>query len=209
MTNKEFDQLRALLKTAYPNHNLISDQYAIRMWYKMLNDLDYRIAENAVMEHISTHTFPPSIAEIRKLCIDRTTSPVLSFSEAWGKVTNAISKHGFYQPREAFAEFDELTLSVVKELGWSNICNSTNQDALRANFRMAYESKAKEMEKERLLPDFVAQGKIALQEENIPQIKQENVNKIEKKTTDGRIYLPPEQVGEMIEKLKNAVHKEN
>lgn len=209
MTNKEFDQLRALLKTAYPNHNLISDQYAIRMWYKMLNDLDYHIAENAVMEHISTHTFPPSIAEIRKLCVDRTTRPVLSFSEAWGKVTNAISKYGFYQPREAFAELDELTLSVVKELGWSNICNSTNQDSLRANFRIAYESKAKQIEKDRLLPDFVSQGKMDLQEKNIPQIKQETVNKVEEKTPGGRIFLPPEQVGVMIEKLKSAVHKEN
>ncbi len=51
-----------------------------------LKDIPYEIAENAVMEHICTNIYPPNIAEIRKLCMERCKTPILSFDEAWGVV---------------------------------------------------------------------------------------------------------------------------
>lgn len=33
----------------------------IRMWYRMLGDLDYKLCETALMELFATHTYPPQI----------------------------------------------------------------------------------------------------------------------------------------------------
>ena len=33
------------------------DQYSIRMWYRMLGDLDYKLCETALMELFATHTY--------------------------------------------------------------------------------------------------------------------------------------------------------
>ena len=106
------------------------------------------------MEHICTNVFPPNIAEIRKLCMERCKPKILSFDEAWGVVQKAMADYGWYHPQEAFAIMDELTLSVVKNLGWSRLCQSENPTAERANFREAYMRKAAEAQNTNSLPDF-------------------------------------------------------
>ena len=42
VTPQEFDFVRASIKSAYPTFNVMPDQYSIRMWYRMLGDLDYK-----------------------------------------------------------------------------------------------------------------------------------------------------------------------
>lgn len=183
MTGEEFEMIRLAIKSAYPNANIIPDKYAMKMWYKLLGDLDFKVAENALWEHMSISAFPPSIADIRRLCADRCERPVLSFEDAWGTVQKAMGMYGSEQPQKAFAAMDELTISVVKSLGWTRLCRSESPVADRANFREAYEAKAKALRKSRQLPEFVARDKKMLQEKHkvleekpVLQIKSEKVS---------------------------------
>lgn len=172
MTKKEFSQLSIGMKAAYPRFQILTTDEEMTFWYMMLSDIPYDTAENAVMEHICTNIFPPNIAEIRKLCMERMKPHVLSFDEAWAVVQKAMSSYGWYHPQQAFATMDELTLSVVKNLGWSRLCQGENPTADRANFREAYEAKAAEQQKKSQLPEFVAEKKKYLQEKYIPAIEE-------------------------------------
>lgn len=114
MNKQEFAVIAVGIKSAYPASKILEDDASMNFWYRMLKDLNGKVVENAVMEHISTSVYPPNIAEIRKLCMERCKPPVLGFDEAWGVVQRAMSEYGWYHPQEAFALMDDLTVSVVK-----------------------------------------------------------------------------------------------
>lgn len=163
MTPQEFDFIRAAIKSAWPSFNVMPDNYSIRLWYELLSDIDYMTVHNAVEELICTQTYPPSISEIRQKCMDRCGRRIPDFDEAWGTVKRAISKYGREHPQEAYAEMDSITASVVKNLGWTSLCISENQEADRANFREAYKTKVNEERKKFLIPVSVEKEKEKLQ----------------------------------------------
>ena len=178
MTKKEFAIIAVGIKSAYPASKVLEDEASMRFWYQMLQDIDEKVFENAVLEHISTNTYPPNIAEIRKLCMERCKPHTLSFDEAWGIVQKAMSTYGWRNQEKAFSEFDELTLSVVKNLGWTRLCKSENLAADRANFREAYEAKVAEALKEKQIPEFIAHTKALLQEKYIPAVEKNEPPKV-------------------------------
>lgn len=206
MDKQKFATLAIGIKAAYPASKILEDKPSMDFWYMMLKDIPYDVAENAIMEHICTNVFPPNIAEIRKLCIERCKKPVLSFDDAWGVVQKAMRDYGFYNPQKAFETMDELTLSVVKNLGWSNLCRSENPEASRANFRMAYEAKTKEAQNSNQLPEFVAKNKALLKEQYVPAIETKPVPQIEKKekVEDLRDTLTPEQLEERAKRFEET-----
>lgn len=196
MDKQQFATLAIGIKSAYPASKILEDNASMDFWYMALKDIPYEIAENAVMEHICTNVFPPNIAEIRKLCMERCKPKILSFDEAWGVVQKAMADYGWYHPQEAFAIMDELTLSVVKNLGWSRLCQSENPTADRANFREAYEAKAKEAVNSNMLPDFIANEKLMLQQRYVPQIEAREPPAIEQTVAPERKELTPQQCEE-------------
>mgnify|MGYP002684930494 FL=1 len=109
VTPQEFDFIRASIKSAYPTFNVMPDQYSIRMWYRMLGDLDYKLCETALMELFATHTYPPQISEIREKCAEYTVPHLKDQGEAWGEVQKAISQYGYYRQEEAL----ESLLSLI------------------------------------------------------------------------------------------------
>lgn len=196
MDKQQFATLAIAIKAAYPASKVLEDNASMDFWYMMLNDIDYQVAENAVSEHICTNVFPPNIAEIRRLCMERCKRPVLSFDEAWGTVQRAISAYGWDNPEKAYETMDELTVSVVRNLGWSRICRSENPEADRANFREAYKAKAEAFQNQSQLPEFVAKEKVLLQERYIPVIEHRENPEIESKdpVSDVRENLTEEQI---------------
>ena len=192
MDKQKFATLAIGIKSAYPASKILEDNASMDFWYMMLKDIPYEIAENAVMEYICTNIFPPNIAE------------VLSFDDAWGHVQKAIREYGFYGAEKAFASMDEVTLSVVKNLGWSNLCLNENVDANRANFRIAYEAKAKEAQNINQLPDFVANNKAMLQEQYAPQIESRTLTRIEINDTKAEVVnnLGQEQINDRARQLE-------
>lgn len=198
MNKKEFTQLIIGLKTAYPRFQFLETDNQKEFWFTMLEDVEYKVVQNAVLEHIATNAFPPSIAEIRKLCAERCRSCIPGFDEAWGTVQKAISKYGWQHPQEAFESMNEPTRTVVKNLGWSRLCQSENPTADRANFREAYEEKAKELQKNNQIPEFVVKEKALLKEQYIPVIEAKEPPRIEQNEPlhDVREDLTPEQIKE-------------
>lgn len=206
MDKRQFATLTIGIKAAYPASKILEDSASMDFWYLMLKDIPYEVAENAVMEHICTNVFPPNIAEIRKLCMERCRRPALSFDEAWGVVQKAISTYGRERPHEAYETMDEMTLAVVKNLGWTRLCLSENQAADRANFREAYEAKAGALQENNQLPEFVAKGKALLQEQYIPPIEEKPVPRIgiTERPPDPRADFTQEQLEERARKFEEA-----
>lgn len=204
MNKQQFATLAIGIKSAYPASKILEDKASMDFRYTMLKDIPYEIAENALMEHICTNTYPPNIAEIRKLCMERYQKPVLSFDEAWGVVQKAMSTYGHYRPQEAFETMDKLTLSVVKNLGWTKMCTTENLTAERANFREAYEAKVKAVQNNNQLPKFVAENKALLREHYIPVMEEKEMPQIEQKEPkcDVRKELTEEQIEERARRLE-------
>lgn len=184
MDKQQFATITIGIKSAYPASKILEDGASMDFWYMMLKDIPYEVAENAVMEHICTSVYPPNIAEIRKLCMERCRQPVLSFDDAWGVVQKAMSMYGSWRTEEAYKTMDALTLSVVKNIGWTRMCQSENPAADRANFREAYEAKAQKLQSSNCLPEFVAQNKALLKERYIPVIEEKGAPEIEQKESD-------------------------
>lgn len=198
MNKQQFATIAIGIKSAYPASKILEDGASMDFWYMMLKDIPYEVAENAVMEHICTSVYPPNIAEIRKLCMERCRQPVLSFDDAWGVVQKAMSMYGSWRTEEAYRTMDALTLSVVKNIGWTRMCQSENPVADRANFREAYEAKAQKLQSSNCLPEFVAQNKALLKERYIPEIEEKESPEIEEKepNQDVREELTDEQLAD-------------
>ena len=87
MNKQEFAVIAVGIKSAYPASKILEDDASMNFWYRMLKDLNGKVVENAVMEHISTSVYPPNIAEIRKLCMEGASllSSVLTRHGEWSR----------------------------------------------------------------------------------------------------------------------------
>lgn len=59
MDKKGFNFLFTAIKATYPNFNILSTDEAADLWFMMLKDIYYNVAENAILEHISSSQYPP------------------------------------------------------------------------------------------------------------------------------------------------------
>lgn len=159
MTSEEFIPLAKGMRAAYCAQSFLPDEEALKLWYRMLKDLDGKLVAAAVYKHIASSKFPPTIADIREAAAELKAGEAKDWLEGWGKVVKAIGRHGWCGEREALRElrdFDPLTADIAAQLGWRNLCESTNQSADRANFRKAYETTAQRKKELAKLPPGVA-----------------------------------------------------
>jgi hypothetical protein len=113
--------------------------------------------EVAVKRALLESQYPviPPVGVLRKLATealqgaDRLPDP----GEAWGIVSKAIRQYGYFRPEEGLASLPEFLRRAVHSMGgWGALCNSTEPEIVRAQFRMAYESLAQREHRELLLP---------------------------------------------------------
>lgn len=151
----QFDEFKVLvkgMKAVYTSPNFLPDADSIKIWFQMLQDLEYRTANLAIQKYMLTNKFPPTIADIRELSTDVQYGSLPDWGEGWEKVITAIRKYGWYRANEAMETFDDLTRTCVERLGFKNLCMSENVMADRANFRQIYEQLAARKQKESVLP---------------------------------------------------------
>jgi hypothetical protein len=155
MDVKETARILAVIAAAYPRFSIDSSGITLNVWYSMLGDLPYQTVQAAVQRHILENTFPPSIADIRKLAaeLQAPADESVDSSDAWGQVLRAIRMYGIYRPQEALDSMAADVAAVVKAMGWEEICLSDRPDVVRGQFLKMYESKTAATQKERLLPD--------------------------------------------------------
>ena len=143
MNVEEFKLLVKGLKAAYPSQNFLPDDYSMKLWYSLLKDVDYALAEAAAYKHICTSRFPPTIADLRAQCTQVTEEKPKTWLDGWSIVQKMIGRWGIFRQEEAMNalnEADPITASIVERMGWKNLCNSENQSVDRANFRQCYET---------------------------------------------------------------------
>lgn len=142
MTKDEFKILCKGMKAVYTQSTFLPDADAFKVWYSLLQDLDYTIAQAAIQKYMLINEFPPTIADIRKNAVSVQTGDKKTWSEGWEEVMKAIGNFGSYREEEALESMSEITRKAVKKLGFRNICLSENSTADRANFRTIYEQMA-------------------------------------------------------------------
>lgn len=170
MNSQEFSTIASILKKAYGSDKVMPDQEAINVWYGFLKDIDYRTMKVAVSEHIATSRFAPSISELRELAAGAMAEETMPWDMAWGTVLKAVRKFGSYQEAEAIDSLDGVTASIVRRMGFKNICMSEAIEVERANFRMAYEAEAKNRKHSSMIPMSVRGEKRAIMQGQVAAV---------------------------------------
>lgn len=151
MDKKEFALFASALRTYYSKENLLPNSQAMELWFRQLMDIPYPVAEATLNKWVATNKWSPSIAEIRELAAEIQNGKLLDWGEAWEETCKAISRYGYYRPKEALASLSPLTRKTVERLGFTNLCLSENPTADRANFRQCYEIVAKREQEAQVL----------------------------------------------------------
>ena len=140
MTIDEFRVLAKGMKAVYPQPNFLPDMDAVNVWYELLKDIDYQVANMAIQMHAQSSKFPPTVAEIREASAKLVNGEDKDWSEAWEEACRAMSRFGRDRKSEAYKTLDERTRRVIDRLGYRNLCMSENIGVDRANFRSIYET---------------------------------------------------------------------
>lgn len=159
MTKQEFAVWVAACKSYYPKEkNLLDTEAAVSAWYEMLSDLDFDVASQSLRACVSTSTFSPSIAEIRRQARELQCDDVPNWGEAWEEVVHAIRNYGSYREKEAYEHMSELTRRTVQCIGFRDICMSENVSIERGQFRSVYDQLARrERERKQMSPTLIAE----------------------------------------------------
>lgn len=152
MTKKEFSVFVAALKTFYPREQLLPNQQAMGLWFQMLGDIPYQVAEAALQKWVATNKFSPTIADIREIASSIQHGDLPEWGDAWQNVREAVQRYGWYRHEEAMASLDDLTRECVKRIGFERLCHSEEPELERANFRMIFETLAKRRKTQEQLP---------------------------------------------------------
>lgn len=117
MTRNEFQILLKGMKAVYTDPKFIPDQTAWEIWYRLLCDLDYRVANIALERYMQTSSYPPKPADIRSHAAQITNPEIndISPEEAFCYIRNA-AQDGSYHSKENFAK---LPLLIQKTIGSS------------------------------------------------------------------------------------------
>lgn len=164
MEREDFKLLVKGMKAVYAQPTFIPDKDAFDIWYQMLHDLDYKVANAAVQKYILTNKFPPTIADIREMAVTVSAGEKPLWSDGWDQTLKAIRKYGSYNPAAAMESLDDITRQTVQRLGYVDLCRSENIMADRANFRMIFEQIADRKHKNDQLSTSLTQLISGLQE---------------------------------------------
>jgi len=156
MVEEEVAKLLAVLAAAYPNFEV--NEMKHKVWFEMLKDIDYKVAQVAVRKIILENTFPPAIAEVRKACAELTMPQIPDAGMAWGEAVRAIRYYGIYREKEALRSMSPLTAQAVRYIGWQEICSSTEPGVARGHFLRIYEQLARRKQQDAMLPADLKEG---------------------------------------------------
>lgn len=152
MEREEFRILAKAMKAIYAQATFLPDKDALEIWFSLLKDIPYEIANMALQKYMLTNKFPPTIAEIRELATSISAGEKELWADGWEKALTAIRSYGTYREQEALESLDELTRKTVECLGYYGLCTSENLTADRANFRMIFEKLADRKRTKEQLP---------------------------------------------------------
>ena len=132
MTSQQVAEIFAILTGAYPRQVITAEN--ARVYATVLGDLQDTALRRAVIEHVATSQWFPSIAELRAAVVEAScTVPPLDL--AWAEVSAEVARVGASEvPQFSDPAIDD----VVRAIGWREICLSDKPGIERAAFREMY-----------------------------------------------------------------------
>ena len=124
-----------LLQSAYPRTEFGAE--SVKIYRTTLADIEPALLQTAVLKHISSSKWFPTIAELRKAATEIVlhSDGQLSAPEAWGKVMREVRSVGHW----GSPSLGPVVMQAVEAIGgWRNVCLSENITADRARFIEAY-----------------------------------------------------------------------
>lgn len=136
MTTSEWTILVKGLKSSYTSTFFLPDEDAVKVWYQLLKDLDYRQLNDAIMYWIQTEKNPPTIADLRGRVRENQTVAE-DWSKGWEDVKKAVQRYGYYNPEDGLASLTGTTQEAAKRFGWSQLCmmETDREEVNRAQWR--------------------------------------------------------------------------
>ena len=173
MTETEFSIIAKAIKGFYPDKNILQSDEEMELWFEMLKDIDYRAASTSIKRWVSLNKWCPTIADIREMSTEVKGLKVNEWEEEWDKVTNAIAKYGYYRTEEALETLPELTRTIVKRLGFRNLCMSENISIERANFRDIYNREAEKVKQQNVLSESLKSEILSISQNTVKAIEEQ------------------------------------
>ncbi len=156
MNRNEVAKLLAIAIAAYGYMQEKDTRPLASVWAKMLGDISYADADAALVSHIASSKFFPSVAEIREgVARLNGAMNMMTADEAWNLVIGAIRRGGHYNAASEFSALPPDVQAIVgsprdlRELGMVETSALGNE---KARFRMAWESRAKRNEYLAVMP---------------------------------------------------------
>jgi hypothetical protein len=153
VNEKEALNLVGLVLANFPNMQEKDMRPTAALWCKMLSDVPYQTAEQALLYVLSTAKFFPTVAEIREAVVKITTPELPAPMEAWAigrriakKYSPARMMDGDFEKAKAITP--PLIWRVIEYIGWRDFC-FYGDDYMRSRFVKAYEIEVKR-EQERM-----------------------------------------------------------
>lgn len=144
MKKEEILQLIKLLKISYPSYfrELEKDDVSLmaQLWEKKFKNYTLDQVSNAIDNLTSKSKYMPSISEIlSEITLNTTPQLKLNPYSEWENVLKAVRKYGTYGEEKALASLGEPTSTIVRQMGWYNICTSEAIEWKRKQFEEMFE----------------------------------------------------------------------
>jgi len=180
MTRQEALKLVAILEAAYPRQELRRD--TVEIYAMFLQDLDYKLAERVIAQHIRTQKWFPAISEIREACAEM-VHQLPTTEQALAIVRDAVRTANY-----SMVKSNDLLHQAVDTVGWHKLLSSEYSEPLYRQIKEAYEKlRTRELQRLTALPkvgqdalDYLEGGDNGgKQESNYPNYRRQNESQSE------------------------------
>ncbi len=150
MDASEFRRIWRALLGAYPEKD--PPEETMELYIRCLADLPAQAVEAAVLAHVATSRWFPTVAELREKAAELLPGGRLpTATEAWAEVVKAFGAVGSYGVP---AWSHPAIATTVEAMGWRQLCLSEEGMADRAHFLRLYETYAKRVREDQVqLPE--------------------------------------------------------
>lgn len=208
MERDEFKILVKGMKAVYAQPTFLPDKDAFDVWYELLKDIPYKVANVAIQKYMLTEKFPPTIADIREKASSLMTADTsISELEAWALVRKAIGRSGYH----AEEEFAKLPKAIQRAVGnpanlreWSMMETKTVETVEQSHFISTYRTVVKRMNEDAKLPTSVKNLIEAMKPESITQKQVQAIPEKPEVIEKPKGVPMPERLQERLDEILNG-----
>lgn len=172
MNRTEFTAITAYLAAAV-GKPMPAEQ--IEVYFSLLGDLSAQVLWAAAKQAILENQYPtiPPVGVLRKLATEAMNGAEITRTadEAWGLVVDAIRMYGWPNPEAGKASLPPLVRKAVECFHWQDLCDASNPEVVRAQFRKAYEAIAEREKRQALQPIALKDSLAAIANKRTDQVQ--------------------------------------